>query len=275
MICFIKNYCSIQNFIDSDMSQNICQKCSKKQCEHLCEDQKDIIFNSQCPVCLEEDGDLFVMTCAHQAHLDCLKGMIKNECPICRKKILNLNADTKRSIEENASKYREEQIEQDRQTAIENSRVHAQVSPQLIIFMALKYMDQLGFPTHLLPQEIRLTLDPSSPLPPAAFLFEQTVSEILKYIQSQYNNDSALEGELEDFDDLDFEYEDSLFDSEDDENCDTPNHRPQRLITIPRRHNNQGVRLRSYLPRELFNIMNIIIEDLPEISDQDLEDILN
>ena len=39
-------------------------------------------LNDDCPICMDE-GDLYPLPCFHRAHLECLSGMTKLECPLC------------------------------------------------------------------------------------------------------------------------------------------------------------------------------------------------
>lgn len=76
--------------------------------------------NSPCPICLDEEEDMFVLNCSHAIHLECASGMIKKECPICREEMKNLPQELNRKLETNAKEYKDEVIREE-QEEIRNS----------------------------------------------------------------------------------------------------------------------------------------------------------
>ena len=76
-------------------------------------DFDDVCSICQCDVEKEEDCDLL---CGHRHHIDCIKQVIKNECPVCREPLVfgkktNINVD---EIKEKEYNYSEEmRINQD------------------------------------------------------------------------------------------------------------------------------------------------------------------
>lgn len=65
--------------------------------------QKNIL-NETCPICLELDNNMHIMTCGHQLHLDCAIGMINTQCPLCRCKNKNFPRYILNTIKDNESK---------------------------------------------------------------------------------------------------------------------------------------------------------------------------
>lgn len=65
-----------------------------------------------CPIC-QETGKLYNLECGHGFHEDCLKKIIKLECPICRAAINNIRRDIKMSICHNAENYQAEQQQEE------------------------------------------------------------------------------------------------------------------------------------------------------------------
>lgn len=66
----------------------------------------------KCPICYES-GQLYTLECNHAFHADCLKQLIKLECPMCRRKIDKIDPAIKRCIEQNVRAHQHEEEEQE------------------------------------------------------------------------------------------------------------------------------------------------------------------
>lgn len=163
-------------------------------------------FNEKCPICIseevtEESGAFYPLGCTHRFHINCLSGMTKAECPLCREPAINLPKSVKDKIDENSKKYREEieqQEERDFQRMIEEEGgmmlQPVRLPPHIELILALKYVFQLGIPISLIPTETVLEIDPQSPLPDPGSIFQNTVKHLIQSIQHR----SALTAEEDD-----------------------------------------------------------------------------
>ncbi len=69
---------------------------------------KLLSFCNECPICLETTADMFTMSCLHCVHLECVEGMNKKECPICRKEVTNWPEAVSDKILQNGKEYKDE-----------------------------------------------------------------------------------------------------------------------------------------------------------------------
>lgn len=159
------------------------------------------IINTECPICLEcEDNEWFTLSCNHRAHTECLKGMVKLECPLCRSNITNLPNQIEQTIKKQSEEYKIEQEEEERNEIIQMMS-EFESSPQIPILLALSYLNQLGVPSNIIPQNIDITLDPESPIPPFSYIFADIVSNVIEYMQTRIaepeisENDSSFENQ--------------------------------------------------------------------------------
>lgn len=69
-------------------------------------------INKECPICLEscDLSPWFEMSCNHGCHYECMFGLCKTECPVCRKEIKNLSEELINTIKIN-KEQREDEIE--------------------------------------------------------------------------------------------------------------------------------------------------------------------
>lgn len=252
-----------------------------KKCMRIAEFGKDKcklhkVLNTDCPICLEEDDKKWILlSCTHRAHKECLKGMNKLECPICRSKIINLPQDIKSIIESNRVEYAEErQVEEEAEIRdMYQNQVLQEPPPQIAIMLALRYVHQLGIPTHIIPNEISLEVDPGSPLPPTIFIFNQAVLQIMKCIQDTYLKG---EGDVQEADSpLEIVYNELGDDIDDDHPFDFEGEGIiHRIQTTPMRSTHVGQR-RSLVRRDVFNIMNVDIANLPPLTQTELDDLFH
>jgi len=70
-------------------------------------------FNEECPICLDKDETMFTLKCKHRMHIDCAKGMLKLQCPLCRKKITTFPKEIKDKIRENEAASLREAIDEE------------------------------------------------------------------------------------------------------------------------------------------------------------------
>lgn len=238
----------------------------------------DVGAEEWCPICLFGDTpnyDWLDLECQHRVHLQCIKGMNKLECPICRAPIEDgvLPGDVEVEIEKNADAYRQERDEEERRAimqmiARERATSMARPPPQLEVITALRYIYDLGVPTSQIPTEIEIHIDPESPLPPPGVMFETTVRELVQSIRRNLV--------------VEPEEDDSLCSSDDDSTCasddqsDPPDTNPtiHRIRTIPIYASDIGAsRERQARHSPLLFTASFNIPDLPPFSEDDMRDI--
>lgn len=251
-------------------------------------------FNDTCPICQENDESLkpgtivseehgdkevkwYPLPCMHRAHIHCMEGMNKLECPMCRSKIINLPDSVKLKIEENAKKLAaenlEEQLRADREF-MENLALehHIRPPPQMELFMALRYLFELGICPSLIPGGLTLEIDPESPLPPAGFIFQNAVANIIEHIQSRIRDrvseeDDSKDGFEDDLDALSTDEEDPFQMEGDDLRVV---HSIQTVPLLPQ-NRQPGERIRARVDRSVFNTMRFVISDLPPLTEEDFD----
>jgi len=226
--------------------------------------EKPAHINSECPICLEsEEKDMYLLSCHHRCHLECLKGMNSIECPLCRTEIINLPNHIKQTILDNSKKYKEEQINEEHemlqrafQQELASSEYNYRIPPQMEIVMAMRYLYELGIPPSRIPSGIELTIDPESPLPDPGSIFQVAVRRMIDVIQRQV--DEPVEEE-----DCS-EPEVSGSETEDDE--ENPflleGLNPHRISHTVRTSPIPGVRSIAQEVPMLFNTMRVILSEL-------------
>ncbi len=150
-----------------------------------------IYLNTECPICLgqftpAEQSSLHVATCEHAMHQVCMDGLVKKECPICRREITNLPTDLKTKIDANATAYRQERDEEEQHeimNAIMQQMSHSmRPTPNVEIIMALKYLEELGVPHSMIPQHVRIRVDPRFPMPPPGAIFRGLIGKAIEML---------------------------------------------------------------------------------------------
>ena len=216
-------------------------------------------FNKECPVCLDEENEMYILSCQHRAHIKCLEGMNKKECPLCRAIITNLPISVKKKIKENYENYQREKEEEDREEILNMLRGRDQIRlpPQIELLIALRYLCENGIPAQQIPQDINLYIDPESPLPSVGSIYDTTISRILDYIQSTIEeDDTPQETQLEE--NVPEEYnEDEPFYFEGGDVL-------HRIRTVPALHTSISA---SREVMALFNTMIFTISDLPPLDE--------
>jgi len=160
---------------------------------------------TECAVCLLEidPKDQLLLQCNHIFHLECIKPLVKAECPLCRANLTDLPNDIKEQIESNRRKNLVETEEANRQELIDSIFGNAGIpttSPQLEVIMAFQYLNDLGIPSSELPGSTTIDLDPDSPLPATGEIFTHTVRQVLDSIQTRVDDvsDSIAADESDD-----------------------------------------------------------------------------
>ena len=113
--------------------------------------------NAECPICLDDidlkkKNSYRVLICGHKSHLDCLGGMNKFECPLCRFEIPtnSLPQTIVTKIEENMEQYEKERDIQEREdlrayfaneTPIEENSVQDEFHEDFIELATYLYLD--------------------------------------------------------------------------------------------------------------------------------------
>lgn len=224
---------------------------------------REIEYNTKCPICLEEEGEWFLLSCYHKVHIECLKGMVKAICPTCRAET-NFPPNIKDSIENNAKKYEEEKIEEERREILSmlDQEFDRRPPPQMEIVVALRYLYELGIPPFLIPETITIHIDPTSALPTPGFIFQNTVREILNHIHMHsetadiFEEDGSVDGSFEDSEE---EFERN------------PIYKILTVPITPEQNPSPEDRPISYVDRRIFNTISFNVENV-EIS-QELYDL--
>lgn len=227
-------------------------------------------INKECAICLlEEEEDMYLLSCHHRFHIECLKGMNKLECPLCRSEIINLPTNVAAKIRENGRQYAQEQSEERDQLArmIQreiNGEALSRIPPQMEALLGLRYLYQLGIPAHRIPTTTDIELDPESPLPAPGSIFQVMVSRIISEIQQQ----AASHPEEEDVSDPENEdFSDYTSDSDEDEIFRLEGHNPDRIRhtirTVPA-PNPRSLSLAHQVPA-IFNTISIDLSEMDQM----------
>jgi len=171
-----------------------------------------------CPICLEVKKEkLFLLSCLHKFHPTCLKGMIKLECPMCRQVPINVSDDIKLSIAGNGAKYKIEKEEDERRDLLadvyhEWAEQTSETPAYAEVMCAFKYLQQIGIPSRLIPNDVAVNI-PIRSTPPGQ-VFELVVKQIIDYIQKELDrpdpvDSSSLSGKDDDTTDEDDPFEES------------------------------------------------------------------
>jgi hypothetical protein len=244
--------------------------------ENLADTKSTDSFNSVCAICLEEgetaeSGKLYPLSCSHRFHVNCLSGMTKAECPMCRKPAINLPKSVKGKIDENERKYKQETNEQEEREfreMIESEAMSYQavrLPPQIEIILAMKYIVELGIPVSMIPIDTILELDPQSPLPDPGSIFQNTVKLLIEVIQKRTLSTTEEDDPVENDEDelvLDGDENPFEFEGEDLQIVHTVRTVPMRGISYSRSLFEAA--------RSLFSTMSFQIANLPDLTQEDL-----
>lgn len=149
-------------------------------------------FNDVCPICLEDDDGASLMRCRHQIHVLCISGATKLECPICADDLFYLPDLVKAKIEDNADRYKQEQLEQERQDLLEfQQSLNAEddnYTPEMEVVSAMSYMMSIGIPLASI-GNMNIHIDENTTRLPRGMVFRRTVNEVLESIQRELNTE--------------------------------------------------------------------------------------
>ena len=151
-------------------------------------------FNTECPVCFEEEGNMIILSCLHRFHEECLQGHINLNCPQCRQYVVNWPPSLKKKIEENSKQFSSELDEEDRQNLVdqqinENRNFLSQMTmflqppPQVEVATALNFLRDRGIPMRYLPRKIRIAVKRGQPRPQPGVLYHAVIGQVLEQIQ--------------------------------------------------------------------------------------------
>jgi hypothetical protein len=153
----------------------------------------NITFNKKCPICLEKNGDLFVLSCLHKIHLDCCRNLVSLKCPLCQENVKNYPENIEAEINNNSKKYKQECEEEDREQLIRSyADAYSQISneritPQMEIAAAVEYLRDHDIPMRFIPEKIEVTFYSNQPLPPRGMLFRTIIDTVLGYVIEKSN----------------------------------------------------------------------------------------
>jgi hypothetical protein len=235
----------------------------KNRCKVHSDTTPKMAINKECPVCLEDTEDgMFLLECNHRCHLDCIKGMNKMECPICRAEMKNLPKKVGETISSNGRIYAQEQEDAQRRDIMQmiqnetSQEVFARLPPQMEFMLAMRYLQQLGIPPSRIPSRGLLEIDPESPLPPPGTIFRTAVSRMVDEIQRRTETYLEEDGfASSSSSDTDSDDEENPFNLEGD---DLRIRHSVRTIPSP---NPMALSLAGQIP-ELFNTMSVLLSDL-------------
>lgn len=85
---------------------------NKNRCVYHLSVDAQKFFNTECPLCLEKiytlQENYTKINCGHLYHTECIKGLNKFECAVCRTPILNLDKKISSIIDINMQKHKRE-----------------------------------------------------------------------------------------------------------------------------------------------------------------------
>jgi hypothetical protein len=133
-------------------------------------------LNEECPICLEKDTvGMYPMSCHHQIHYECAKGLTSLVCPLCRANIINFPTSLKQMIIENGRKYQDEVVEEERRQIVEH--ISSQL-PQMEIPYAIRVLLMDGYPVEALPRNIRAAYHTPDVFVPRGVTYSAFISSV-------------------------------------------------------------------------------------------------
>jgi len=145
----------------------------------------------QCPIC-QENGYLFQMSCSHSAHLECIRQMVKSECPLCRKEITNLPDNIELEIAANRGEHLKDMEEANFREALAQFGGLPVNLREMELMTALVVLSNNNIPPHLFATSITI---PSDAAPGA--LLRAILSETDKNVREAKERLSQEPPELE------------------------------------------------------------------------------
>ena len=172
--------------------------------EGLKKDQEDTLvdvsLDEVCPICLE-GKELFVLSCQHQLHLECVKQMNDSRCPICRKSFEeDVSEDILALINENNRKYHEDLDAEDRQRLASEQfnlerlfAIYIRPRPFIEARYALAYLRNQGIPLNYLPQRVQIKCPRGHPKPEPGVIFSTLVGQAVERMEADLSDDDSDE----------------------------------------------------------------------------------
>lgn len=150
-------------------------------------------FNKECPVCLESDGDMLILSCLHRLHETCAEGLTSHDCIVCRGKVINWPPRIWSKIKENSKDFEQELLEEETEALLEHQHaaqammsqmtMFLQPPPQIEIMSALQYLSDQGIPMHYIPQRVRIARQRNQPRVQPGVLFTTIVGQVMEKVQ--------------------------------------------------------------------------------------------
>ncbi len=156
------------------------------------EEEKTISkYNSDCPFCLCDETD-FILSCDHNVHIECCKGMSNLICPICLKNITNMPKDIQKLILKTNKRFKKEKLKEETQQIrddFENELRNIYPfqglnSDQDQITKAIEELKTMGVPPILMPQIIQIPILPATVI--EDFISKKIVHTTLTNIRNIY-----------------------------------------------------------------------------------------
>ncbi len=154
-------------------------------------------FNDGCPICLNKERDMLILSCFHRIHSKCAEGLKDLLCPICRIEVNNWPPTIFKKIEKNTAERKQELIDEETEALRALSR---SMMPSSIMFLqqlqdveivnALQYLYQEGIPYYYIPQQIHITQQRNHPQVEPGVLFTTIVGQVIKKVQEDLSKDS-------------------------------------------------------------------------------------
>ena len=177
----------------------------KKFCHFHAPDELVLEMTEICPICLENDENMFELSCSHKVHLECVKNVPDVFCVICRQEMTNLPARILEKIKQNEKTYKEELEEEDRRVAEMSSfqlqnlfSLYIRPPPHIEVKYALLYLKSRGIPFRYVPSKIKIVFPEGHPRPSSGVFFSAVVGHTLRKMKediSSYESGDSSESE--------------------------------------------------------------------------------
>ena len=238
--------------------------------------------NKTCPICLSDftpdEKNVLSLSCLHAFHNECLAGITKKECPMCRTEITNLPSDLDRKIDGNVTAYREERDAEEQRQILEQLMGAIRPMPNIEVLLALKYLESLAIPQQFIPQHVRISINPQAPLPEPGVIYNAIIAKTVEVLHLDEEErrtlhtsplpetnephidihmiqnrtiEEDLSGEAED-EDIDYE-------EYDHEEADVPILRTVRTVPLPDNEAAQAIRVNPLM----FTVFQFLLDDIP------------
>lgn len=180
-------------------------------------------YNKQCPICLEENKNMFTLSCMHAICRGCMDGFVEFLCPLCKSQILNLPGNLVTKIKENAAKYAQEKIQEEHRELLNQETLR--VPPFIEVLTAIAFLRQSGIPNRFIPHLTNINIPSNTNYQPGQLCNDFIVS-FLSALQTKLGKDDDLEPQMEEESDSVDPFNESNKELDDDEGhilCDGVN----------------------------------------------------